>query len=59
VAVGANVADTALDQSFEQPGARFSTPRAPLAVVDGDPLGGFEYLVGDDKRAVDRDPFLT
>ena len=48
VAVGADAADTAFDQAPQQPLSGFGSARAPLGVVDRDPSGGFEHLVGDD-----------
>ena len=59
VAVGADAADTAFDEAFEQPLAGFGAARAPLGVVGGDAAGGLEQLVGDDPGAVDRDPFVA
>ena len=56
VAVGADAADTALDQALQQPLSGFGPARAPLGVVDRDPSGGLEHVVGDDAGAVDRDP---
>src|SRR5258705_3046 len=59
VAVGADAANTAFDESFEQPLAGFGAARAPLSVVGGDSAGGLEQLVGDDPGAVDRDPVVA
>jgi hypothetical protein len=58
VAVGADAADAAFDESFEQPLAGFGAARAPLGVVGGDSTGSLEQLVGDDPGAFDRDPFV-
>src|SRR5262249_61584034 len=59
VAVGAQAAHAALDESLEQPLARFGPAWAPFAVVGGDSAGGLEQLVADDARAVDGDPLLA
>ena len=58
VAVGADTANTAFDNAFEQPLAGFRAARAPSSVVGSDAAGG-EQLIGDDAGAVDGDPFVA
>ncbi len=59
VAVGAHPTGPATDQPAQQPFARFSAARTPLAVVYRDLAGGLEDLVGNDARNLDEDPLVT
>jgi len=59
VAIGAHPADTTFDQAFKQERAGLGAAWTPLAVVLGDSGRGPELLVGDEGRAVDRDPFFA
>jgi len=58
MAVGAYAADSAADQSLQEPLAGFGSARAPLAVVLADSCGGGKHLVGDNGRDGDGDPLF-
>jgi hypothetical protein len=59
VAVGAYLADAALDQAAQQPVPGFGASRAPLGVVPADPSRGLEGVLVHQCGHRDGDPFLA